>query len=448
MEIGFVGLGRMGGNMALRLLKRGHRVVAFDLSAEAVKRHAAEGAVGASTWEAFVGGFEDRPRIMWIMVPAGDPTTQAINQLIELGDPGDIIVDGGNTNWKIALDDCARVRRKGMHYMDAGTSGGIWGQEYGYCLMVGAEQEIYDRCLPILKDLAPDDGGLVRTGNEGSGHFVKMVHNGVEYGLMQAYAEGFQVMKMSRSFPGMDMRAIAEAWRTGSVVRSWLLDLIARGLSQDPELTSIKGWVEDTGEGRWTVEAAIDESVPTPVIAESLFARFRSRMENTFGDRVLAAFLDSVSYIKVDFSRLEDFKALGARLQELDNTRLIPGNRIFYCATPPPTYELISVQIQAAGLSTSTGFRRIVIEKPFGLDLKSARGLTETLHKVFSEDSVYRIDHYLGKETVQNILAFRFANAIFEPVWNPNLIDSVQITVAEDIGIETRGADYDRTGAR
>src|SRR5438093_601261 len=181
MEIGFVGLGRMGGNMALRLLKRGHRVVAFDLSAEAVKRHAAEGAVGASTWEAFVGGFEDRPRIMWIMV-----------------------------------------------------------------------------------------------------------HNGVEYGIMQAYAEGFQVMKMSRSFPGMDMRAIAEAWRTGSVVRSWLLDLIARGLSQDPELTSIKGWVEDTGEGRWTVEAAIDESVPTPVIAESLFARFRSRMENTFGDRMLA----------------------------------------------------------------------------------------------------------------------------------------------------------------
>ena len=164
-------------------------------------------------------------------------------------------------------------------------------------------------------------------------------------------------------------------------------------------------------------------------------------------DRVLAAFLDSVSYIKVDFSRLEDFKALGARLQELDNTRLIPGNRIFYCATPPPTYELISVQIQAAGLGTSTGFRRIVIEKPFGLDLKSARGLTETLHKVFSEDSVYRIDHYLGKETVQNILAFRFANAIFEPVWNANLIDSVQITVAEDIGIETRGAYYDRTGA-
>ena len=283
-----VGLGRMGGNMVLRLLKRGHKMVAFDLAAEAVKRHADQGAIGASSWEEFVKKFQDRPRVMWIMVPAGDPTTQAINKLIELGDPGDIIVDGGNTNWKIALEDCARVKAKGMHYMDAGVSGGIWGLEFGYSLMVGAEEDIYQRCLPLLKDLAPDDGGLVHTGAEGSGHFVKMVHNGVEYGLMQAYAEGFQVMKMSRSFPGMDMHAIAEAWRSGSVVRSWLLDLIALGLSQDPELSAIKGYVEDTGEGRWTVEAAIDESVPTPVIAESLFARFRSRMENTFGDRMLA----------------------------------------------------------------------------------------------------------------------------------------------------------------
>ncbi len=283
-----VGLGRMGGNMVLRLLKRGHRLVAFDLSADAVKRHEDAGAAGASSWEEFVSKFENRPRVMWIMVPAGDPTTQAINKLIELGDPGDIIIDGGNTNWKVALQDCTRVKAKGLHYVDAGVSGGIWGFEFGYSLMVGAENDVYERCLPLFKDLAPDDGGLVHTGPEGSGHFVKMVHNGVEYGLMQAYAEGFQVMKMSKSFPGMDMRAIAEAWRSGSVVRSWLLDLIARGLAQDPELSEIKGYVEDTGEGRWTVETAIDESVPTPVIAESLFARFRSRMENTFGDRMLA----------------------------------------------------------------------------------------------------------------------------------------------------------------
>jgi 6-phosphogluconate dehydrogenase len=288
MEMGMVGLGRMGGNMTLRLLKRGHRVIAFDLFPDAVKAKAAQGAQGAASWEDFVAKFQTRPRVMWIMVPAGDATTQAIDKLIELSDPGDIIIDGGNTNWKIALNDAARVQAKGMHYMDAGVSGGIWGFEYGYSLMVGAEQETYDHCLPLLKDLAPDDGGLVHTGPEGSGHFVKMVHNGVEYGLMQAYAEGFQVMKMSKSFPGMDMYAIAEAWRSGSVVRSWLLDLIARGLAQDPELAAIKGYVEDTGEGRWTVEAAIEESVPAPIIAESLFARFRSRMENTFGDRMLA----------------------------------------------------------------------------------------------------------------------------------------------------------------
>jgi len=288
MEMGMVGLGRMGGNMVLRLLKRGHRMIAFDLSQDAVKAHAAEGAVGAASWEDFVAKFESRPRVMWIMVPAGDPTTQAIERLIALGEPGDIIVDGGNTNWKLALEDAKRVQAKGMQYMDAGTSGGIWGLANGYCLMVGAEQAIYDHCLPLLKDLAPDDGGLVRTGPVGSGHFVKMVHNGVEYGLMQAYAEGFEIMKQSPSFPGMDMRAIAEAWRTGSVVRSWLLDLIASGLASDPDLSTIKGYVDDTGEGRWTVQDAIDESVPVPVIAEALFARFRSRMENTFGDRLLA----------------------------------------------------------------------------------------------------------------------------------------------------------------
>jgi 6-phosphogluconate dehydrogenase len=288
MEMGMVGLGRMGGNMVLRLMKRGHRMIAYDRSDDAVKAHAAQGAVGAHSLEEFVKQFQSKPRVMWVMVPAGDPTTETINELIKWGEPGDIIIDGGNTNWKLAIEDANRVKAKGLHYMDAGTSGGIWGLEYGYCLMVGAEQDIFDHCMPLLKDLAPDDGGLVRTGAEGSGHFVKMVHNGVEYGLMQAYAEGFQIMKLSRTFPGMNMQAIAEAWRTGSVVRSWLLDLIARGLAEDPELSAIKGWVEDTGEGRWTVEAAIDEAVPVPIIAESLFARFRSRMENTFGDRMLA----------------------------------------------------------------------------------------------------------------------------------------------------------------
>ncbi|MEA2655600.1 MAG: 6-phosphogluconate dehydrogenase [Chloroflexota bacterium] len=288
MEMGMVGLGRMGGNMVLRLMKRGHRMIAYDRSADAVKAHEAQGAVGASSLKELVKKFDNKPRVMWVMVPAGDPTTQTINELVELGDPGDIIIDGGNTNWKLALEDAARVKAKGMHYMDAGTSGGVWGLANGYCLMVGAEEATYEHCLPLLKDLAPGDGGLVRTGPEGSGHFVKMVHNGVEYGLMQAYAEGFEIMKLSKSFPGMDLQAIAEAWRTGSVVRSWLLDLIADGLSRDPQLAGIKGFVEDTGEGRWTVEAAIEESVPAPIITHSLFARFRSRMEDTFADKMLA----------------------------------------------------------------------------------------------------------------------------------------------------------------
>lgn len=288
MEMGMVGLGRMGGNMVLRLMKRGHRMIAYDHSADAVKAHASQGAVGANSLEELVKKFETKPRVMWVMVPAGDPTTQTIDELIHWGEPGDIIIDGGNTNWKMAIEDATRVKAKGMHYLDAGTSGGIWGLANGYCLMVGGEQDTYDHCLPLLKDLAPDDGGLTRTGPEGSGHFVKMIHNGVEYGLMEAYAEGFEIMKMSKAYPGMDMLAIADAWRTGSVVRSWLLDLIANGLKADPELGGIKGYVEDTGEGRWTVEAAIDESVPAPVITESLFARFRSRMENTFGDRMLA----------------------------------------------------------------------------------------------------------------------------------------------------------------
>jgi 6-phosphogluconate dehydrogenase len=283
-----VGLGRMGGNMALRLLKRGHRMIAYDRSADSVKAHVAQGAVGAGSLEELVKKFESKPRVTWVMVPSGDPTTQTINELVELGDPGDIIIDGGNTNWKLALDDAARVKAKGLHYMDAGTSGGVWGLANGYCLMVGCEESVYEHCLPLLKDLAPDEGGLVRTGPEGSGHFVKMVHNGVEYGLMQAYAEGFEIMKLSKAFPGMDMQAIAEAWRTGSVVRSWLLDLIADGLSRDPQLAGIRGYVEDTGEGRWTVEAAMEESVPAPIITHSLFARFRSRMEDTFADKMLA----------------------------------------------------------------------------------------------------------------------------------------------------------------
>ncbi len=288
MEMGMVGLGRMGGNMTVRMLKKGHRLVAYDQSEDAIKAHEAQGAVGARSLEELVQKLEQKPRVMWVMVPAGDPTTQTIARLADLGQAGDIVVDGGNTNWEVALQDAGRVRAKGLRYLDAGTSGGIWGLPNGYCLMVGGEQEAFDYCRPLLEGLAPEEGGLVRTGPEGSGHFVKMVHNGIEYGLMQAYAEGFEIMKQSKVFPAMDMHAIAEAWRFGSVVRSWLLDLIADGLSKDPELASIKGFVQDTGEGRWTVHAAIDEDVPAPVITLALYERFRSRLENTFTDKMLA----------------------------------------------------------------------------------------------------------------------------------------------------------------
>jgi 6-phosphogluconate dehydrogenase len=287
-EIAMIGLGRMGGNMASRLLQKGHRVIVFNRSPGPVAEKEAEGAVGTHAIEELVAKFTDRPRVIWVMLPAGQLTSDMIGRLSELGEAGDIVIDGGNSNWKIALQDAEVAKAQGLHYLDAGTSGGIWGLENGYCLMVGGPKPAFDHCRPIFEALAPDDGGLVYTGPEGSGHFVKMVHNGVEYGLMQAYAEGFEIMKQAGQFPGMDLGGIAEAWRSGSVVRSWLLDLIADGLSKDPDLSAIKGYVEDTGEGRWTVEAAIEEAVPTPVIAASLFARFRSRQENTFADRMLA----------------------------------------------------------------------------------------------------------------------------------------------------------------
>jgi 6-phosphogluconate dehydrogenase len=288
MQIGMIGLGRMGGNMVTRLLKKGHHVVAFDRSAEAVSRTEAEGAAGAHTLEELVEKLTELPRAVWVMVPAGDPTSQTIRRLSELCQAGDIVIDGGNTNWRDALKDAEVLEAAGLHYLDAGTSGGIWGLQYGYCLMIGGPQEAYERCEPVFRALAPEEGGLVHTGPEGSGHFVKMVHNGIEYALMQAYAEGFEIMKRSNNYPDMDMHAIADAWRFGSVVRSWLLDLIADGLSKDPELADIRGYVEDTGEGRWTVAAAIDEAVPAPTISLALYERFRSRMEDTYADKMLA----------------------------------------------------------------------------------------------------------------------------------------------------------------
>ena len=283
-----VGLGRMGGNMVSRLLRAGHRMIAYDQSAEVVQAKVGEGAIGAGSLEEMVGKFEQKPRVVWVMVPAGNPTTQTIAKLGTLLEAGDIVIDGGNTNWQLALKDAEGLKARGMHYLDAGTSGGIWGLQNGYGLMVGGEDATFEHCKPLLAALAPPEGGLVHCGPEGSGHFVKMVHNGIEYGLMQAYGEGFEIIKKAKAFPGMDLQAIAEAWGYGTVIRSWLLELIAIGFKEDPELASLTAYIEDTGEGRWTIQAAIDEDVPAGVITHSLYERFRSRDTNSFSDRVVA----------------------------------------------------------------------------------------------------------------------------------------------------------------
>jgi 6-phosphogluconate dehydrogenase len=288
MEMAMIGLGRMGGNMVSRLLKAGHTMIAYDQSPAAVEAKVDEGAVGAGSLAEVAAAFTEKPRIVWVMVPAGDPTTQTIMALSNVLEQGDIVIDGGNTNWQLAMKDAEGLKAKGMHYLDAGTSGGIWGLQNGYGLMVGGEDAIFEHCKPLLTALAPPEGGLVHCGAEGSGHFVKMVHNGIEYGLMQAYGEGLEIIKKSPAFPGMDLQAIAEAWRYGTVIRSWLLDLIAIGLKEDPELASLTAYIEDTGEGRWTVQAAVEEGVPAGVITHSLFERFRSRDQNSFSDRVVA----------------------------------------------------------------------------------------------------------------------------------------------------------------
>jgi 6-phosphogluconate dehydrogenase len=287
MQIGFVGLGRMGGNMVHRIRRdSGHEVVAFDFSAEAVTRAESHGATGAGSLEELVGALT-APRTVWIMVPAGDPTQQTVEALGRLLDAGDLVVDGGNTNWHDDQRRAATLTERGIHYVDVGVSGGVWGLQEGYCMMVGGPPEGVDRLAPVLDVLAPPDGWR-RFGDAGAGHFVKMVHNGVEYGMMQAFAEGFELMHKSQ-FP-VDLKEVAGLWNRGSVVRSWLCELAERAFEQEGnDLADIGGHVSDSGEGRWTIIDAIDHDVPTPVITASLYARFYSRGEGDYNNRVLAA---------------------------------------------------------------------------------------------------------------------------------------------------------------
>jgi 6-phosphogluconate dehydrogenase len=285
MQLGFIGLGRMGGNMVTRLARGGHSVVGYDPSPAARQTVTAAGARGVDSIKALVEALAP-PRAVWVMVPAGEATDSVLRELAGRLEPGDLVVDGGNAHYK---DDVRRARElaeRSLGYVDAGVSGGIWGLEQGYCIMAGGEAAAIQRLAPALATLAPANGWL-HVGPVGSGHYVKMIHNGIEYGMMQAYAEGFELMSASEY--GLDLPAIAQLWNQGSVVRSWLLELTAGVLAANPRLDGLKPWVEDSGEGRWTVQDAVEKSVPAPVITAALFARFRSRREASFADRLLAA---------------------------------------------------------------------------------------------------------------------------------------------------------------
>jgi 6-phosphogluconate dehydrogenase len=287
MELGIIGLGKMGGNMAERLRQGGHKVVGFDFSAEAVKKLSESGSTGASTLEDLVKNLS-APRAIWLMVPAGKPVDDTIAKLKPLLQKGDTIIDGGNSNYQDSQRRYRELKPEGLHFVDVGTSGGIWGLREGYSMMVGGDDDVVERLYPILETLAPArDKGWGHVGPAGAGHFVKMVHNGIEYGLMEAYAEGFTIMRHKEELD-LDLAQIAEIWRYGSVVRSWLLDLTADALGRNPELQGLTPYVEDSGEGRWTVFEAINLNVSAPVITESLLRRIRSREENNFTDRMLA----------------------------------------------------------------------------------------------------------------------------------------------------------------
>jgi 6-phosphogluconate dehydrogenase len=312
MQLGLIGLGRMGANMARRLMKGGHQCTVFDLNPENIKKLEKDGAQGSDSFEGLVGKLP-APRVVWIMVPSGKATEDTVQRVAAAMSKGDVIIDGGNSFYKDDIRRAAQLKEKGIHYVDAGTSGGVWGIDRGYCLMVGASDEAFRKIEPILKTLSPGKGDIARTpgrekmsgtaeegylhcGPPGSGHFVKMVHNGIEYGVMQAYAEGFDLMahKDSEELPEnerfrLNVADIAEVWRRGSVIGSWLLDLTAMALAENPSLSNFTGFVQDSGEGRWTIEAAIEQAVPVEVLASALFTRFRSRKEHTFAEKVLSA---------------------------------------------------------------------------------------------------------------------------------------------------------------
>jgi len=288
MKLGLIGLGKMGDFMNQRLLNGGHKTVVYDRGAEAVQTAAGYGSTPSTSLADMVSKMS-KPRAIWLMIPAGAPTESTVEELIGILEPGDIIIDGGNSNYKDSIRRAEKVKEKGLNFVDVGTSGGVWGLKEGYSMMVGGDKAVVDSLAPIFQTLAPaPDQGWGYVGPHGAGHYVKMIHNGIEYGMMQAYAEGFEIMK-AKSEMNLDLYQISEIWRYGSVVRSWLLDLIANALKDDANLTTIKPWVADSGEGRWTVDEAIDHDVPAPVITLSLMMRFVSRQDDSYSAKLLAA---------------------------------------------------------------------------------------------------------------------------------------------------------------
>lgn len=285
MDIGFIGLGKMGMNMVTRLSQGGHRVVAYDRSTTLITEAEGKGATASSSLEDLIAQLP-KPRAVWVMVPSGKPTEDTVQHLRTILEDNDIVIDGGNTQFQDDVRRATHLQQRGIHYVDAGTSGGIWGLQIGYCLMVGGQNEPVHRLAPILTTLAPENG-WAHVGGHGAGHYVKMVHNGIEYSMMQGYAEGFELM--SKSEYNLDLAKIADLWMHGSVVRSWLLELAAGALKQDPKLDSLKGYVQDSGEGRWMIMDAIEKDVPVPTLTAALFTRFRSRQETSFGEKMLAA---------------------------------------------------------------------------------------------------------------------------------------------------------------
>ena len=285
MDIGFIGLGKMGMNMITRLSQGGHRVVAYDLSTTLNAEAEEKGATASSSLEDLIAQLP-KPRAVWVMVPSGKPTEDTVQHLRTILDNNDIVIDGGNTKFHDDVRRAADLQKRGIHYVDAGTSGGIWGLQLGYCLMVGGENEPVNRLAPILTTLAPENG-WAHVGSHGAGHYVKMVHNGIEYSMMQGYAEGFELM--SKSEYNLNLARVADLWMHGSVVRSWLLELAAEALKDDPTLDSLKGYVQDSGEGRWMILDAIEKNVPVPTLTTALFTRFRSRQETSFAEKMLAA---------------------------------------------------------------------------------------------------------------------------------------------------------------